>query len=369
MLHGGRGCFNTARTTIREHRQLELSHKAANKWAESHGHPGWSSQAPDADAGPSQYDALIKLWCAPSGRYRVERAVTAGPEAEPYTRLFDGVDEWYYAPSSGIFKNPSGIDSIEGGILLDPTPLLAAFDFDEISNDTQLDRDVKKARIKLRERNRLEPGVLQELGLGADHYELTVDAERGVLLRFAALLDDVVMFSLTVEEIVFDQDLDDGLFQFDVPPETPVVDASAVIAPVPMSLEQAAQRAEFLVHVPARAPEHTSLQVSFQEGSVDPIVPEQIYLMYAFPNGAHSLLLTQAASGQPLGDRTGTEWTVLVHDGLALRHRDHGAHREIEVEREGTRVRIASDLELDTLVELARSLEPAPTEPPRLVAS
>jgi len=210
--------------------------------------------------------------------------------------------------------------------------------------------------------------VLQELGLGANHYELTVDTERGVLLRFAALLDEIIMFSLTVEEIVFDQNLDDGLFRFDVPPETPVVDASAVVAPVSLPLEEAAQRAQFLVHVPARAPEHTSLQVSFREGSVDPLVPEQVYLMYAFPNGAHSLLLTQAAAGQPLGDRSGTEWTVLMREGLALRHRDHGAHREIEVEREGTRIRIASDLELDTLVELARSLEPAPTEPPRLVA-
>ena len=322
-----------------------------------------------SDGDPSHYDALIKLWCAPSGRYRVERAVTAGPDAEPYTRVFDGVDEWYYAPSAGIFKNPSGSNLVEGGILLDPTPLITAFDFDEISQITQLDRDVTKARITLRDQNLLQPGLLQELGLGAGHYELSVDAERGVLLRFAAIIDDVTMFSLTVEEIAFDQNLDDGLFRFEVPPDTPVVDASAVVAPVSMPLEEAAQRAQFLVHVPARAPEHTSLQVSFQAASDGPAVPEQVYLMYAFPNGAHSLLLTQAATGQPIGDRTGTEWTVLVQDGLALRHRDHGAHREIEVERVGTRVRISSDLELETLVALASSLEPAPTEPPRLVAS
>ena len=53
---------------------------------------------------------------------------------------------------------------------------------------------------------------------GADQYELTVDLERGVLLRCAALLESTAFEISEITDVVFDEEIDPALFRLQPPP-------------------------------------------------------------------------------------------------------------------------------------------------------
>lgn len=363
LLHGAGDDLGTACLTISEYRNLDLSQRAWERWAAEQGQ-AWTGGAMPAGR-PPEYEARVRLWHSAPDRYRVERAVVSGPSAEPYTRVLDGSDEWYYAPSSGIYKNASGGTYVECGVLLDPRALLGAMRFAVVEPTERIGRSAIEARGTITASEHI-PETLQELGVGADRYELAADTEHGVLLELRAVYEEAEMFRFTVAEAAFNDELDADLFRFEPPPDVPVVDADAIEPPVTLSLEEAASRASFTVLVPARAPARTQLHISYQAPQDLPRMVERVYLTYVFPSGAHSLVVVQAsAAGAPR--EASADWASTSRAGQDLRHRDHGPQRDVELERAGTRVRISSDLELETLIELALSLEPAPSEPPRLV--
>ena len=349
--------------TVSEYRNLELGQRAWERWAEEHGQ-SWTGYGPMPDR-PSEYEARMVVWYSAPNRYRVERAVVSGLTTEPYSRVLDGSDEWYYAPSTGVFKNPSGGAYIECDIMLDPRPLLSGLRFGEITSGERTGRAVVEAQGTLAHVERA-PESLQELGLGADRYELAADAEHGVLVELRAVFESQEMFRLTATDVAFNDELDDALFRFDVPPDVQVIDADDIDPPEALSLEEAAKRASFTLLVPNRVPERADLHVSYQAPSAAPTMVERVYLMYAFSSAAHTLVIAQTDAADTPGEAA-ADWASERRDDCELRHRDHGTQREVEIERAGTRARISSDLELETLIELALSLEPAPTEPPGLL--
>ena len=86
-------------------------------------------------------------------------------------------------------------------------------------------------------------------------------------------------------------------------------------------------------------------------------------LLYASPDGAYTVGVSErAATGAP------REWLDWARDG-ELQIADAGEHVEprhhVRVEREGTLVEL-SGADPSLLRDLARTLVPAPTEPPRL---
>ena len=250
-------------------------------------------------------------------------------------------------------------------MLFDPAPLISSLGFELAGHDTHIGRSLVRAHATLRDGGQQAPEVLQELGLGADQYELDVDEELGVLLRLSASIDGNPIFALTVEELSVDEDLPEELFRFEAPAGTEITDAADIQPPAGVTLEEAAAEASFTVVVPHRVPERASLHVSYQRGSARPRLVEQVYLVYAFVAGEHTLVISETAAGQS-DEPAADGWIVMETDGVTVRHRDHGPQRDVEIERLGTRARISSDLDLALLVELALSLEPAPTEPPAL---
>jgi hypothetical protein len=93
---------------------------------------------------------------------------------------------------------------------LDPSSLLSSFQFEIIGEIRYLERDcvrVKTDRILNR-----EPLIDSLFWSIPQHFELRVDAERGVLLGYDAFKDESVVASLTVQSIYFDDQINDSMF-------------------------------------------------------------------------------------------------------------------------------------------------------------
>ena len=174
------------------------------------------------------------------------------------------------------------------------------------------------------------------------------------------------MFALRVDAVELNGVMDEALFRFELPPDVPVVDADAIEPPETLPLARAIERASFELFLPRRVPAGADLHVSYQAPSEAPGLTERVYLGYVFPGGAHSLVISQTRASDEQHEPV-DEWTSETREGRALHYRDHGSQREVELVRSHTRLRISSDLELETLIELALSLEPAPRETPGLV--
>ena len=89
-------------------------------------------------------------------------------------------------------------------LLLHPAPLLGALRFELLGPSTVGGRDV--IRLRALPRARAEGRVVfLFLGHEADAYDLAVDAERGVILRLAALSDGLEYRVTELLEVAFDE--------------------------------------------------------------------------------------------------------------------------------------------------------------------
>jgi len=82
----------------------------------------------------------------------------------------------------------------------------------------------------------------QQLPAGADGYELSVDRERGVVLRVAAAVEGEEFWVSEFEELAFDEDFPADTFRF-VPPPGEEVRAPAVPFHEPFAIEEAEELA------------------------------------------------------------------------------------------------------------------------------
>lgn len=150
------------------------------------------------------------------GRTRSESSVGS----EPLTVVFDGPTWWSWSPHAGGMTN-SGVANHGHGFgpaqtLVDGVALVSALRLQFLGSDTLLGRDVVRIRGLPRARANQQPDYgLHELGAGADDYTLSVDAERGVLLRTEARLREQPFIVIEMTEVEFDVVL---------PPETFIVD-------------------------------------------------------------------------------------------------------------------------------------------------
>jgi len=205
------------------------------------------------------------------------------------------------------------------------------------------------------------PGASHRLGLGADAYELALDVERGVLLRGEALLDDEPFHRLEVSDIAFGP-IDPRTFAVAVPEgaEAP----TGWFRPLRLPLHELAAATPFQVFVPADVPEGWRLVERLLTPARDrPRVAPSVSLVYASREGAYVVGIQER--GAEAEHRDSLAWQ---RDGY-LEVADAGEHVEprhhVRIAREGTVVEL-SGADPELLAGLARSLVPAPTEPPRL---
>lgn len=158
-------------------------------------------------------ETTTRLWAARPYWLRWE---TAFDDCESAPRTSVGVKEgelfWHRFGDDEVHSNEhrpgGGTMSTSEELLLDPSPLLAAYRF-EIGSSATL---VGRPGIEIAARRR--PGADRH-GLGplADDMALLIDEERGVLLRSAIVVDGEEISSNEMVELRFDEPIPGKLFR------------------------------------------------------------------------------------------------------------------------------------------------------------
>ncbi len=159
-------------------------------------------------------------------------------------------------------------------------------------------------------------------------------------------------------EVVFDEDLGPDLFVLEFP-EGEQPKESRIIPPRVLGLDEASTVVSFRVLVPTALPDGARL-VRCTVPSEGP--PDGLHMVYVVDPGAlHSIEVSQGP--RVAEERTAwTDWRSVPRDDDELRVREDVGESwyraMVLLARHGTTAVVSSDLPLETVMGLARSLEP-----------
>jgi hypothetical protein len=235
----------------------------------------------------------------------------------------------------------------EWSVLLDPTGVLAGCAFTSARR-----AEVAGREAFLVEARPLDPHAyeLDGLAVGADVYELAVDAELGLLLRAVAFVNGAERLLVELRDLELDvdlapEDLDpDGWEDVEEPKAEHV------------TLAEAAARVPFALWAPAGLLDDWRMEVSLH--TWDGTTSVLLQLWHA--ESPHSLAIAQYRGGEEEADWHPDPPEILELGGerLEVRRRTR-EHRESDVrlEREGTVVGLRSQtLPLESLLEVVSAL-------------
>jgi outer membrane lipoprotein-sorting protein len=365
LMYGATGRFTSLRATIREWTHLERSGLAVERHMEAIEAVGRGTQMiaygyPGDEPQPEVYEAYVNVWLAPPASWRLERQ---GSEVDEQLVVTDGERCWSYSASMGAIVNPAAGAYHGFEHLADPSLLLGRLDLEPLRHVTVAGRDTILVRATDRHREWHGPGGLPHW---AGYHELAVDSERGVLLRCTSFFDGQEFLTHEMTEVAFDERFPDDTFVFTPPPGEEILDAEAAFPHrEDVTIEEAARLADFTVLLPRRLPEGAELRVHYFPGWERTDQPPSVTLAYWFESARHSLSIGQSGDARTVPG--GMAWEEIERDGELLRFCDQYGQRLLALERAGTHVMVHSDLDRETLVEIALSLEPASAEPPRLI--
>jgi hypothetical protein len=312
-----------------------------------------------------------RLWLAQPDKVRTEFIV----EDETVTAVIVGDTWWSWSPSRGVTTNQGDPHHSHGrgpGVgLIDPASILPAVDLALAGRATLIGRPVLEvlATPTPLDENDEEASdwahAAFDLGAGADEYALVLDAERGILLRSEARIGGQPFRVIEMETVAFDEELGEDVF---APPSDRDIEPAWI--PRMVSVTDLPGVVPFTVFVPERPP--------FGPGHVeiDPPdhrfgMPEQIHIDFASNFvGEDDRQFWLVESAEPLPRSGAVEWREA--DGLRFAEdRDIDPPlRIVQVERLGTHIELRSYyVEMEELLDLARSLVPLREEPPSLRAT
>jgi hypothetical protein len=225
LLHTSRERWDTLRLAGREWRHVARFHQA---WEKSVAAMQRNSRvvsvmsfAPTLVSGepaepPETTVEHWRLWHAKPDKIRTQFQVGT----ETVTAVFAGSQWWGWSRSMGFLSNAGDPNSSHGlgpaEVLVETPSLLGSLKIQTVSRITFLSRSaylIGAVPAKLDEH--APPFVLHALGVGADRYELVVDAEVGVVWRSQAELGGEAFRVLEVDELGINEPLEDGLFRHD----------------------------------------------------------------------------------------------------------------------------------------------------------
>lgn len=377
LLHGAGDSFQTVQATYRTWRHNQRGAEAYRADAEERQRRGTSGSfviarpvAGSGDPPPPVTEETIRIW-RDGPRLREERH---GGRRDGYYGIADGPLWWFWDEQMGAMSNQedpsvgSGVGQ-ELNVMISPTPLLSSLLFRVTGHSQVAGRATVTAHATPRPQDPRHSGFvfeLHELGIGAAHYQLEVDQERGVLLAVAAIRDEQPFHKITTLAIRFDEPIAAETFQF-TPPEgeeiQPTLSHRDSLQPI--TLPQAQQRAPFTVFMPARVPGTWQVECIFIEASRRPPSPAQVALRYRSNDGHESVSISQkAAADNHYETMIGPEsWQEVTRDGVTIKIRSpEWAQAQAYIERDGTFVFLVSDnLTSDQLATIAASMRPAPS--------
>ena len=338
---------------------------------------GFYALAEDHEPRPPESTSSLRLWREGPDRVREERE---GVDGEPRLAVRDGQRWWSYDEYDGAITNvgeeegdesESGVGE-ETRLLFDPAPLIPLLDFEVLGPGERAGRPV--LRVHAEPRRGLRPDDrwdLNELAVGADDYELEVDAETGCLLRVEARRQGSAFSVLEAVRADFDETLPPQVFVFEPPPGEAVhpLEPGGVVPQLP--LHEAAARASFTVFALERVPENWHLRVSYHAGRARPPSPTQVILWYRASDATTSLAVSQTSADARDDFGYGANdppWEEVTRDGVAMRVRsrsDRWPQSQLTLVRDGTAITMTSDeLPGRVLVDLAAALNVVSDAPP-----
>jgi hypothetical protein len=373
LLHGAGDPFRTVQATYRTWRHDERAGEAFRAHAEEQ-NPRGSFMVARAVGGsepaPPETEETVRIW-RDGERLREERH---GGRRDGYYGIADGPLWWFWDEHMGAMSNQddpsvgSGIGQ-ELQIMLNPTPLLSSLRFRVVGSSQVAGNATISAHATPRPQDPRHGRFvreLHELGAGADHYQLEVDRERGLLLAVTAIRDEQPFHKITTLAIRFDEPIPDETFQF-TPPEGEEVQPtqSRRDSLRHITLTEAQQRAPFTVLMPDRVPASWQVRCMFIEASQRPPSPAQVSLSYRSEDGHQSISISQkAAADHHYEIMIGEEnWLEVTRDGTSVKVRPaEWGQAQAYIERAGTFAFLVSDnLTSDQLATIAAGLRPAPS--------
>jgi hypothetical protein len=215
----------------------------------------------------------------------------------------------------------------------------------------------------------LDPGIsfeLNQLGIGADFYELEVDREHGVLLAVTAVRGGEPFHRIATLAISFNEAIEPQLFRFEPPEDEEIQPTRAGSRARHVTLVEAQQQTSFTVLMPDTVPDNWQVRCRLIEASNRPESSEQIALHYNSTDGHESISITQmpAAASNPYKSIGNDEdWEDVIRNERVIRTRPASwGQAQAQLELDGTFVYLQSDnLIRDQLVNIAAGLRPAPT--------
>ena len=384
LVHGGADSFRTVRATIRVWHDLEKEQIAFEREIEEEQAEGEGSGAimmfaigdPGGEPPPTEREETVRLWLERPGKRREE---ADGPEQR--VSVTDGVKSWIYMPEFGALEQDVDPDTEEGEIdaLFHPEWLLPAVELEIVGRASVASRD----GVRLRATRRRPPPRdfdLDALWPGADEYDLVLDRERGILLRVEAMIEGAPFARSEVLEVAFDESFGPEVFRFQPPEGEEIRSPEEVWGQHEhvTTVEEAAAHAAFPVWLPSRLPAigdrrtlgpGWGIHVLYQRAAERPRIPESLFVHYSHESGPSFALQQQAADAAleahdpwELVESMGERYLVWEPERRKL-----PVPIQIRTVREGTEVQLSSqELSREELLEIARSLTPAATEPPSL---
>jgi len=244
LLYSARQRFQTIAADLRYRYRPALLQEGWNRWQRRQA-PGSVSVLRPAEVEtdlpvelerlPESAEALQlwRVWWDRPARWRQEIHL---PPGEVNIQVIDGERWWFYNSREGIVQSNAMIERKAGRkasksgapavtnanhaaaqmTFLDPSALLASHDLEVVGRAVHAGREAIAVRARPREDR--DPAVDPGFWASADAYQLLVDAERGVLLRYAASFRDTEYAIVSIESVIFDQSIDESLF---APPTGP----------------------------------------------------------------------------------------------------------------------------------------------------
>lgn len=173
------------------------------------------------DSEPSEAEETVRVW-RDGQRIREEHH---GGQRDGNYSVADGPLWWVWTERTGVRSNQHD-PSVGGGVgqelqvMLNPTPLLSLLRF-RVAGHSQVAGRATVTAHATRQTQDPRGGrlsfELHQLGKGADHYQLEIDQERGVLLAVTAIRDEQPFYKITTLAIRFDESIPAETFRF-VPP-------------------------------------------------------------------------------------------------------------------------------------------------------
>jgi hypothetical protein len=374
LLHNAELSATTSEITYRVWRHQERLKAAllADAEQQQRGGAGIQTFSYGEIAEPVELEETVRIW-RDGDRARVEHH--GGPR-DGYYAVADGLLWWMWDERNGAHSNqddPSVGSNVteELQVMLDPTPLLSSLRFEPAGDSQVAGRLTISAHgiPRPQDRRRGPPAFeLNEIGMGADYYELEVDRQFGVLLCATAIRDGKPFHKIATLAAAFDQPIPDDTFRFKPPTGEPIQTRTWQESQVEhVTLVQAQQRAPFTVLMPDTVPTNWQVQCRLIRPSERPPSPMQIGVIYTSTDGHESISLSQFPAGgsNPYRELSHDDekWETVTRNGIEMKTRPaRWGQAQVELERDGTFVHLMSDnLTRDQVLTIAAGLRPAPT--------